>query len=117
MANQQLADDLREARKVIERPESWTKGQYAKMASGRKAHSPLMQQAVCFCAVGAVCKAVGEVDECLPRSRRLTDFLREFVPENKRASLRGIVAYNDRKSTTHADILNLFDRAIAAAEA
>ncbi|MES2055782.1 MAG: hypothetical protein V4564_07590 [Pseudomonadota bacterium] len=118
MAIKQLADDLRAARAVIEKPEAWTRRAYAKTANNRQTRSPLSENAVRFCVLGAICRAVGEPDYGMGRSSRASSFLLGFVPLNRRTSvLAGIVAFNDRKSTTHVDILALFDRAIAAAEA
>lgn len=105
MPNLQLAADLRAARAVIEKPEAWTKFEFARDARGEPA-SVESSDAVCFCASGAVIRTV-------PGDRRgvVVDTLKHASP------LGAIANFNDDNLTAHADILNLFDRAIAAAEA
>ena len=108
MANKQLADDLRAARKVIEKPEAWIKGSFAMDECGNEveAESP----AACrFCVRGAIYRAVPE------RYEMTHGALWAQVGDDP--LFDPLVKLNDSKSTTHADILALFDRAIAAAEA
>jgi hypothetical protein len=96
------ADILRAARKRIEDPAHWTKGTFARDSDGFavKVESP---RAVCFCAIGAVYAAFGKGDIVGAR-----DYL------DGAAGMRVVVDINDHG--THADVLALFDRAIALAE-
>jgi hypothetical protein len=101
---------LRAARAKIEREECWTKGVLARDAKDRPLFglsSASAPTAVCWCAEGAIWAVVkgdyglgsyllSELTSALPRG---TDQLSE---------------YND--VATHADILDAYDRAIAAAE-
>jgi len=47
---------LRETRKLIEKPENWTTGAWAKDAKGKNTHET-SPNAVCWCAFGAFLKA------------------------------------------------------------
>jgi hypothetical protein len=96
------ADNLRRARAKIERPECWTKGEYAKDTDGRKVgvRNP---SAHCWCALGAL-MATG----CTVETAGY--LLRPHLP----TEYRNAWSFNDR--ATHADILALYDRAIAVAE-
>ena len=97
---------LRSARALIDAPEKWTKWTEARDAAGLGVPC-YDKNAVCFCAVGAVVRhpTNGKTFFAL----RL---LREALPTGGY-----IDEYNDHPETTHADILALFDRAIAAEEA
>jgi hypothetical protein len=96
---------LRAARAKIRARKRWAKGYFAFTARGRKckATSP---RAVCWCAWGAL-QAVSQGDG---ESRAL------WVLENQLVARMAMSAYNDAPTTTHADILALYDCAIAAAE-
>ncbi|MGV2110128.1 DUF6197 family protein [Agrobacterium salinitolerans] len=99
---------LKEARALIADGGKWTQGAFARNSLGEKV-DPSEEGAVCFCAIGALAKAAGANPESeLPAENLLvTEMLeldaRECIPE-----------FND--SHTHADVLALFDRAIARAE-
>lgn len=100
---------LRKARALIDAPEKWTTGQYAKDADG--GFCDTWSQATCFCASGALL-AAGDVG--------LDEFNVASGWEDAYALLsrqmRGnIIDFND--SRTHAEVLAAFDKAIAAAEA
>lgn len=100
------AEILRAARAKIDTPEKWTRGAYARTKSGRIV-GPECASAVHLCAVGAVTAAASPamtVDDAL------------VVLARELPSAGGITNFNDHPGTTHADILALFDRAIAAAE-
>ena len=100
-------DILRSARALIDTPEKWTRGTNARNASGRSVpfDSP---SAVCFCAYGAVLRASG--GEIVLACQRLWEALPAGWPDI-------FPLYNDYPDTTYADVLALFDRAIAAEEA
>ncbi len=109
MTAQSVLDVLRAAREKIATPERWTKGAAARDVNGGKvdAASPL---AVCWCANGAIYSKP---------SPYLRPGLRDSATENLRMLLPigfYVSTFNDAPTTTHADILALFDRAIAAEE-
>lgn len=93
-----LAEDLIAAKALIDTPEKWGKG------------SP-RRPAGCLCAMDALTKGV----------YRRFGFNRFSAAEsvlkaNLKRGAKHIAQFNDWPSTTHADIMALFDRAIAAAE-
>ena len=99
------AEILKAARKLIEKPENWTKGAFARSAKGSRVR-PVYKGAVCFCSIGALQKVSvgGNYTDAI-------NFLRREVPED----CMGVMAFND--SRTHSEVLDLFSKAIAAAEA
>lgn len=105
-----VKETLIAARKLIEKPENWTKGAHARDSEGVDVW-PDDSSSVCFCASGAVRLAssgsalelfIGQkmLEECLPPSLGYDQ----------------IPSFNDAPETTHADVLALFDRAIAACD-
>ena len=90
----QLKQDLIAARALIETPEKWMKGPWPE--DGR------------MCVLRAVEKVCGLAygeGPYSPVGKALQDQL----------GVDAIGPYNDLPTTTHADVLSLFDRAIAAA--
>lgn len=94
---------LREARKLIEKPENWTQGAYARDKDGNEV-DVCDDAACCFCSMGAVALAAGGQQNGALARMELTKF-----------TLAGVAAFNDVYS--HAEVLSLFSKAIAAAEA
>lgn len=114
---EQAIEVLRKGRKEIEDPTHWIKGEAAATAEGAPV-DPTDPRAVCFCAIGSVRKYSTE-----PSGRGMINTypglkamaaLRAAIPSEAPA-LR-IPTFNDNPKTTHADILALFDRAIAQLE-
>jgi len=95
---------LEAARALIAEPEHWTKHVRARNRWHEEV-SPKSDDARQWCAVGAIERS------CDIESRsRLFDLLRDGLPD------RALVGdFND--SHTHAEVLDLFDRAIAAERA
>lgn len=99
------------ARELISDPARWTKGSYATDASGD--YTQISNENACrFCAVGAIYRCGYEVVEnrikVENQARRL---MWEIVGE------RNLASFNDHPSTTHAMVLDAFDRAIVKAGA
>lgn len=94
-----VKENLIKAKALIDTPEKWTRGEY--MHSG------------CFCALGALAEAL-DIDPVSARLSMTPELLalRGAVPE----PFFSVWRYNDEPSTTHADVLALFDRAIEAAK-
>lgn len=92
------ADTLRAARALIESPADWR--QY----SGVNHHTTQG-----YCAMEALSGVPTAVDGAYDQA---AEGLHAQLP----ADVPSIITYNDDPSTTHADILALFDRAIAAQE-
>ena len=99
---------LTKARELIEKPEIWTKGEYARDESGNSCR-PTGPFARCFCALGAVKAAGNYKGDNNPAAEKLTESL-------ERDRFRWVCLFNDSKDTTHADVLALFDKAIATAK-
>ena len=88
------------ARRLINDPNNWIKGHLAQNASGT-AVDPTDESACKFCAVGAIQAASPMLDN---EQWAVSEI--EFV--NRIA----LLWYNDYQSTTHQDVLVLFDKAI-----
>lgn len=98
---------LKRAKRLLE-TKGWTQGWYARDKGGNET-SPLSDEAVCFCSVGAVERAAG-ADYA---------YAYAFAIDKLVASLpRGwtrVPEYSDAPRRTKAQVLALFDRAIASA--
>lgn len=106
------ADLLRRARERIATPERWTKGAFARdPADGYdRGDRGALDPDSCLCANGSLFAAHGDVgpppygvSQTLTRAARGRGF--ETVSK-----------FNDAPETTHADVMALFDDAIALAE-
>ena len=107
------AETLRAARALIDAPEKWTRGFYARDTHGVLVY-PTSRDAVCFCIQGALRRVVAS-----DGFTRLTEDAENAI---SRALLRSNWEmnppdFNDDPETTHADVLAAFDCAIAAEEA
>lgn len=91
---------LKAARELIAKPERWTRGSGARDASGQDVDAS-SDDAVCWCAIGAIVR----VSENPVPAEML---LRRVLPDGGFIS-----AFND--SHDHAEVLALFDAAIASA--
>ena len=103
-------DVLKATRALIDTPEKWTKGAYARDARGRVV-GWLDPGASCFCVQGAFHKALGHLGDSS------FEVWHERVSDAFPAHFNSVQEYNDHPDTTHADIMAVFDRAIAAEEA
>jgi hypothetical protein len=98
-------DVLVAARALIARPEAWTKGAFARAADGTRLYVGERRRRRSRCAAGAYLAAGGETDDAGYMALC--------------AAMGGVWAvsdFNDAETTTHADVLAAFDRAIAAAD-
>ena len=121
---------LQEVREVIDLPEKWTKGAYARSNEDFRVVPLSSMEANCFCIVGACLVNKFKLMQAIPNDvyQRLSEQVLVMNPEvaemeqvkdnphTGRESLikyRSIlVAYNDLPSTTHANILALIDSTI-----
>lgn len=96
-------EKLRAAKALIDTPEKWTKGTLARDSIGI---SVLVRSddAVCFCVLGALGRAATETGPHVWA-------IRDSLP----APYLAVSKFNDDPTTTHADVMALFDRAIARA--
>lgn len=96
------------ARAKIADPRAWTKGAAARTAGGSPVN-PIDDRACSWCILGAL-DAVDRVEG--PHRMDVVAALRREIPPC--AGDRFVHNYNDAAATEHADVLALFDRAIAA---
>lgn len=100
-----LRDDLIAAKALIDTPEKWRKGENAYW------YEP-------FCVLGA-CREVSYDRGGLPDMQGMRKALRLALPpeyRNDEIFDYPTTRFNDDPDTTHADVMALFDRAIASAE-
>lgn len=104
-----VSELLTNARAIIATPDKWHKGSYACNSDG-EARLSSEDDAVRFCVLGAMDKAAGidDNEDSMPRSKAV-NLLIDYIGDNHVAS------FNDSPSTTHADVMAMFDNAIARA--
>lgn len=124
---------LRRARELV--ATGWHRRSYAATVIGGKSEygqlcSPLHDFAVCWCARGALMRAVAESMGIPPTDgfggaavEHAEEDAALFVARHGLPKIEGhdrfacdLALHNDRKGTTQADVLGWFDAAIAAAE-
>ena len=93
-------------RKFLEYEARWMKGEYARKLDGNYC-SPLDDDAVQWCAIGAVVHIAGSYKE----ANHAIFWLNKQVRKHDM-----VTAWQDQPETTHQDVLDLFDKAITAAE-
>lgn len=93
---------LKAARELIAKPERWTRGCGARDASGEDVEAR-SDAAICWCAIGAIVRVSD--DNPVPAEM----LLRRVLPDGGFIS-----SFND--SHDHAEVVALFDRAIASAQ-
>jgi hypothetical protein len=98
-------ETLRAARQLITDPAKWTQGDYARDADGIDV-APEDEDAVCFCSYGAIASICG-LNEDLPPFRHLHNVCGRMFKMS-------VIDLNDTHS--HAEVLALFDAAIAELE-
>lgn len=112
MNDMKYSEILRAAKAVIENPENWIQGMYArKDRNGPRADHLLGfdEGATCWCSVGALQKVKGD-EFIYPLERRLSDAARALVG----GLVESAVHFND--NNPHYKVMRMFDVAIATAE-
>ena len=109
-----VSELLEEAKALIEDPIHWTKGTYARRVDGASTHYT-QPDACTFCAEGALRHVVftRKDRDDLPDSNywKAEEILdREAMHMN--SSVGCAITLNDRDDTTHATVMELYDRAI-----
>ena len=97
------------AKALIDEPGKWTQGAAARDANGRaiEAEEPY-SAAVCFCSIGALDASTQDCFTAFIDGKR---FLKKAI------SLRDVVYFNDTHTHTHAEVMQMWDRAIELAKA
>jgi len=88
------------AYKLLEKPEHWTTGQFARDAEGRGCHSH-STRAVSWCARGAIEKCYKDLT-VFPALERLWEAIGARV---------GIINWNDDPKRTHAQVVAMLKKA------
>jgi len=96
-----VLESLKAARAKIAHPQNWTQGQHARTKYGNPV-SENSSLATCWCIIGALWAVNPE-----PYEARI--LLGKVIGQS-------VIAFNDAKDRTHAEVLNAFDRAIASLE-
>jgi len=99
-------ETLKAARDLISDPARWTQGEYARDADGIVIR-PWSKNATCFCAYGAI-QRFTETEDAVSEA---DFFLKKTCTEKFQLD---VVTLND--THTHAEVLALFDAAIAELE-
>ena len=102
------SDWLRAAKDLISKPEAWTQHTNARDAQGKKIASR-NPAAVCFCGFGALIRV--EPEKTVRRDQTYF-YLNRMVP-----GCLDYVEWQDAPERTHDEVMNVFSRAIAQAEA
>jgi hypothetical protein len=98
-------ETLKAARQLITDPAKWTQGEFARDVDG-SASFALSERAHCYCALGALEKVIGRPD--------YTDAYDKLWRVCRTKFGTDVAAFND--THTHAEVLALFDAAIAELE-
>ena len=103
---------LEQARALIER--GWTQGTAARNANGDHV-AATSRHACMWCATGALYVVYERIPEWRddPKTNQVADLLRSAIPKGSNDYHQTIVGFNDAIETTKADILSIFDKAIA----
>lgn len=95
------------ARKILSKEENWTRGSYARDADGHKVYVD-SSNAACFCSIGAVATSA---------SPKLSDeYLSALEALGAVVEPMPVIAFNDAESTSHKDVMAMFDLAIESLE-
>jgi len=100
---------LKDARALIADEKNWTRGEYARNARGYW-RGVLSEDSVCFCSIGAMARSA----KTTPREIETCDKILQIFSADGLRRVSDLVDFND--GHTHAEVLALFDRAIARAE-
>ena len=106
-----ISEALIQGKSLIEKPESWTKGAYARNEKGERRWSN-DEDAVCFCSLGAMSRVTSQI-ECRtdPQGR---DIYYNGVGYLEAAMGECVPTFNDEHS--HVEVMAAWDKAIEAAK-
>ena len=106
---------LEQARALIER--GWTQNASARNADGDHV-APTSRHACKWCASGALNTVYETIQNWRddPKTEEASDLVRAAIPKGSNDFHKTIIGFNDAIETTKADILSVFDEAIARCE-
>ena len=102
---------LRKVRDLLSDPARWTKGWFAKDSSENPC-VPTSKDAVCWCALGAMRKQLGYVEDDL--FMEITRDLEAIL--KKQGYNHSLATFNDDPATTHNQMMKLLNLAIGEDE-
>ena len=105
---------LVDARSLVMDESKWTQSADARDEKGQTVPF-YSSKACCWCAAGAIYKAFNNMGDKVAFPEVEQKF-RYTMYKCGISKLHGIVTWNDLPSTTHQDVINVFDRAIADCE-
>lgn len=112
-----VTKDLRKVRELLSDPNKWLKGRLANNDKGVGV-DPNSPDATCFCLLGATYKVTGfyGYPTCNAAASnqyaRVVDRLCDAVRKHHPSYGTSAMGFNDSQGTSHADVLNLIDKAI-----
>lgn len=95
-----IKDVLIHSRKKISNPIYWNKGSWEEWDKTLQANT--------YCAIGALYNTSKD-EELVDEAEKV---LLDSLPPHFTRTMGGVENFNDAKQTTHADIIDLYDRAI-----
>lgn len=113
MKTMTTTDILRQAKEVIVPEECWTRGMLGRDSDGKgvSGHDP---RAVAWCEIGAVMAVTGTNWWDLP-SEPIRALAEAISPGYYGSAVKIVADHNNDPATSHADVLDVFDRAMVAA--
>lgn len=103
-----MRDTLIAARALIDTPDKWLKGHWARDADGGQVF-PTNPDAVCYCLVGAIRACDGGTP--------VRSLVATVIEELFDSRFYQTTVFNDHPTTTHADVMRVLDTAIERAPA
>lgn len=103
------SDLLINAKALINTPDKWTQGHFARDRLGLEI-SPRTDQAVCFCSLGAMMR-VNYDEPYIPAVKALGRAITGDDTIGYYGAFQAVHEFNDKH--THAEVMGMFDKAIA----
>lgn len=106
------SDALIKAKALIDTPEKWTKDAFQRDAYGTAQCQD--EKATCYCSIGAI-GAASRGQDAIRVVVRATNML-WFALSELKLNFNTVIQFNDYASTTHEQVMKLFDRAVELAK-
>lgn len=107
-----ILEQLIAEKQLLSDPACWTKGEFARDKNG-VAVNEYSPDAVCWCQHGVIYKVVNDI-----RFSQVVNWSQMRILKDNIASTLGFhhaVAFNDYPATTHADLMDFYDKCIERA--
>jgi hypothetical protein len=106
---------LEHARALIDTPDKWTQNAFARNALGVNVEVR-GSSATCFCTLGAIERAVDRMNDDDGHLMTAAGYARRLLANSTGAEplfyASHLAEFNDRPTTTHAIVMEMFDKAI-----